>query len=37
MTISVTYGYAQVSRADRDEKNLETQLHQLAKYGFRSP
>ena len=33
--ISVTYGYARVSKAERDEKNLETQLNELDKYGIR--
>ena len=33
--IPETYGYARVSKADRDDKNLETQLHELAQYGLR--
>ena len=33
--ISVTYGYVRVSKSDRDEKNLETQLRILEKYGIR--
>ena len=33
--IPATYGYARVSKADRDDKNLETQLHELAQYGLR--
>ena len=33
--ISVTYGYARVSKAERDEKNLETQLYELDEYGIR--
>ena len=33
--IPVTYGYARVSKADRDEKNLETQLRELEAYGVR--
>ena len=32
--IAVPYGYAQVSEADRDDRNLETQLHELAQYGI---
>ena len=31
----VTCGYARVSKTDRDEKNLETQLRELARYGIR--
>ena len=33
--IPVTYGYARVSKADRGDKNLETQLRELAQYGLR--
>ena len=33
--IPVTYGYARVSKSDRDEKNLETQFHEFDKYGLR--
>ena len=33
--IPVTYGYARVSKAERDEGNLETQLNELDKYGIR--
>ena len=31
----VTYGYARVSKADDDAKNLETQLRLLANHGIR--
>jgi DNA invertase Pin-like site-specific DNA recombinase len=34
-TIPVTYGYARVSKADDDSKNLETQLRELRTYGIR--
>ena len=34
-TIPVTYGYARVSKADDDPKNLETQLRELAAHGIR--
>ena len=33
--IPVTYGYARVSKADDDSKNLETQLRELRTYGIR--
>ena len=33
--IPVTYGYARVSKSDRDDRNLETQLRALAKHGIR--
>ena len=33
--IPVTYGYARVSNIDRDDRNLETQLRELAYHGFR--
>ena len=33
--IPVTYGYARVSKADRDENNLETQLQQIEGHGVR--
>ena len=33
--IPVTYGYARVSKSDRDERNLETQLRELARHGIR--
>ena len=33
--IPVVYGYARVSKVDRDEKNLQTQLRQLAEHGIR--
>jgi len=33
--IPVTYGYARVSKTDRDDRNLETQLQRLADYGVR--
>ena len=33
--IPVTYGYVRVSKSDRDEKNLETQLRILDAYGIR--
>ena len=35
MMIPVTYGYARVSKSDRDDRNLETQLRELAKHGVR--
>ena len=31
----VTYGYARVSKADDDSKNLDTQLQLLAEHGIR--
>ena len=34
-TLPVIYGYARVSKADDDSKNLETQLHILADHGIR--
>ena len=34
-TLSVTYGYARVSKADDESKNLETQLRILAEHGIR--
>ena len=33
--IPVTYSYARVSKSDRDDLNLETQLRELASYGIR--
>ena len=33
--IPVTYGYARVSKADDDSKNLETQLRELDVHGIR--
>ena len=33
--IPVTYGYARVSKADDDSKNLETQLRELDSHGIR--
>ena len=33
--IPVTYGYARVSKADDDSKNLETQLRELDAHGIR--
>ena len=33
--IPVTYGYARVSKSDRDDLNLETQLRELANHGIR--
>ena len=33
--IPITYGYARVSKADDDSKNLETQLRELAAHGIR--
>ena len=33
--LSVTYGYARVSKADDEAKNLETQLGILADHGIR--
>ena len=33
--LPVTYGYARVSRADDDSKNLDTQLQLLAEHGIR--
>ena len=35
MMIPVTYGYARVSKSDRDDRNLETQLRELASHGIR--
>ena len=35
MMIPVTYGYARVSKSDRDDRNLETQLRELAIHGIR--
>ena len=35
MMIPVTYGYARVSKSDRDDRNLETQLRELANHGIR--
>ena len=31
--LPITYGYARVSKADDDSKNLETQLRLLAEHG----
>ena len=36
MMIPVTYGYARVSKSDRDDRNLETQLRELATASARS-
>ena len=33
--IPVTYGYARVSKSDRGDRNLETQLRELANHGIR--
>ncbi len=33
--LPVTYGYARVSKADDDSKNLDTQLQLLAEHGIR--
>ena len=33
--LSVTYGYARVSKADDDARNLETQLRILVDHGIR--
>ena len=33
--IPVTYGYARVSKSDRDDRNLVTQLRELASHGIR--
>ena len=33
--LPITYGYARVSKADDDSKNLETQLRLLAGHGIR--
>ena len=33
--IAVVYGYARVSKTDRDDRNIETQLHQLEQHGVR--
>ena len=33
--IPVTYGYAWVSKSDWDDRNLETQLSELANHGIR--
>ena len=33
--IPVTYGYARISKSDRDDRNLETQLRELANHGIR--
>ena len=33
--IPITYGYARVSKADDDSKNLETQLRELDAHGIR--
>ena len=35
-TLPVIYGYARVSKADDDSKNLETQLRILAEHGIRN-
>ena len=35
ITIPVTCGYARVSKSDRDEKDLETQLYALERHGVR--
>lgn len=33
--IPVTYGYARISKSDRDDRNLETQLREMANHGIR--
>ena len=33
--ISVTYGYARVSKTDDATRNLETQIHILQEFGIR--
>ena len=33
--IPVTYGYARVSKSDRDDRNLETQLREQANQAIR--
>ena len=33
--IPVTYGYARVSKSDRDDRNLDTQFRELANHGIR--
>ena len=33
--IPITYGYARVSKADDNSKNLETQLRELDAHGIR--
>ena len=35
MMVPVTYAYARVSKSDRDDRNLETQLRELANHGIR--
>ena len=35
MLIPVTYGYARVSKSDREERNLQTQLREPASHGIR--
>ena len=35
MMIPITYGYARVSKSDRADRNLETQLRELATHGIR--
>ena len=35
MMIPVTYGYARAIKSDRDDRNLETQLRELANHGIR--
>ncbi len=35
MMIPVTYGYARVSKSDRDDRNLETKFRELANHGVR--
>ena len=35
MMIPVTYGYARISKSDWDDRNLETQLRELANHGIR--
>ena len=34
--IAVTYGYAHVSKADEESRNLDSQLMLLAEHGIRS-
>ena len=35
MMLPVTYGYARVSKADDDSKNLDTQILELQRHGIR--
>ena len=34
LMIHVPYGYARVSKSDRDDRNLETRLRDLVQYGL---